>query len=331
MDRPAGRAEHLVAGAGDRLANRRAGLAWIAVDLALGVGTEVIAIHPVAMLVAQRPGARQHGLGRQAAAGEPAPISWAPRPRDSARAAPPPAATSCRRHRVAGGRDRRTRRSANGPARRLDPDRFLKAPGTGGRPQLRYPATRQPAFLQPGLQPQRRQGGGGCPHFPVARVSDHGLHPQLSPLVGSLFGTLGAGKGPKHLTPPDPGLGQGLPAPVQHQIGRLDPVASGIGEGEGTTGTAQPQRRRRRTSGLGRRGQPGSQGHPEAGIARIGFGGGGTGQCSSDSAATAPGGGGAAGIAMVGLAPPGSLGVRGDRWEARPGSRLQPASGATAR
>ena len=55
--------QHLPGGAADRPPHGGPRLAWIAVHLALGVGAEVVAVHGEAVAVAQRPGARQHGLG----------------------------------------------------------------------------------------------------------------------------------------------------------------------------------------------------------------------------------------------------------------------------
>ena len=65
MDRLASPAEHPGLGGDNGPLDRRPCPAGIPINLALGVGAEVIAVHGKTPLVAQRPGARQHGLGLQ--------------------------------------------------------------------------------------------------------------------------------------------------------------------------------------------------------------------------------------------------------------------------
>ena len=65
MDRLASPTEHQGLGGDHGPLDRRTGPAGIPINLALGIGAQVIAVHGKTPLIAQRPGARQHGLGLQ--------------------------------------------------------------------------------------------------------------------------------------------------------------------------------------------------------------------------------------------------------------------------
>ncbi|SBO44061.1 protein of unknown function [Cyanobium sp. NIES-981] len=255
--------QHLGTGGGDGLAHPSTGLAWIGVDLALGIGTQVVAVHRKTHPVAHGPGAGQHGLGGEGGLGRSGTDLMGHHPLEVA----------LQRYLL-----------HQGPAAvgvGLQPERPLEQPAlpiqSARRFQLQRPFQKHRARVAtqlqnsplvqslldaPGRTEPRGQGGRERrPDLPLPRVGDERLHPGRPPAAGGLVGALVAGEGAEHLAADLQGRVHRHGAPVQHQTGRA--VAGPIGGDEGDQPAAAAQLHRRVRAEMG--GEP----HPEHRVAGV--------------------------------------------------------------
>ena len=197
LNGPSGGGEHLASGRHDRRPHRGAGLAGVAIYLALGVGAEVVAIHAVADEVLHGPGTSQHRLGGQGCRRGAGPDLMGHHPLEVALQG-----HLLQQGPTAVGIGLEAEGSAvatvlpEESGRGLDPNRPLQHHRTLSTTQFQHQAPALATLHQAGGEIRRSRAVGRGPHLPLRRPGDPGLGTGGRPAAGRRLGALVTGEGP---------------------------------------------------------------------------------------------------------------------------------------